>query len=53
MYYFQLLPRKALGTSDCRRAPPHIMKIFARLSSSEPSTIHEIHAFAAIKMNQN
>ncbi|OMJ79153.1 hypothetical protein SteCoe_20900 [Stentor coeruleus] len=52
LYYFQLLPKKALGTSDCRRAPPHIMKVFARLNAQDQSTLDEIHSIAAMKMHE-
>jgi ELMO domain-containing protein len=52
-YYFQLLPRKALGTSDCRRAPPAVMKVFARLNIEDQNTLNEIHSMSSIKMHEN
>jgi hypothetical protein len=52
MFYFQLFPHNSIGTTDLRRAQPHIMKIFARLNLADQPTIHEIHSMAAIEMNE-
>lgn len=53
MYFFQLLPKKSLGTSDSRRANPWIMKIFARLNESDQGVIHFLHAVGIVFMHRH
>lgn len=52
-YYFQLLPKKTLGTSDCRRAPPNVMKIFGRLCAEDQSVIDFLHAVGVVHMHKD
>lgn len=52
-YYFQLLPKNSIGTSECRRAGPHILKTFARLNDSDQSVLDYLHAVGVVFMNRH
>lgn len=47
------MPNKALGTSDCRKAPPAVMKTFAKLCAEDQTVIDFLHAVGVVNMHKH